>query len=75
MFDGGCPYCGMASGTVEKLNSDLKIVNWHDKASQSFLEAQFNSTPFSMVFVDYDRSKVLVGDTVADKVASKSKVL
>lgn len=74
IFDGECPYCKMASETVEKLNDDVMVIDWKNEASQSFLEAQFDSTPFSMVFVDSETDEIWVGDEAADKVASESKV-
>lgn len=73
VFDGECSYCTMASETVQVINNDITVIDWQNKIVQSFLELQFDSTPFSMIFIDLDREEVLVGDTAADRIASNSK--
>jgi predicted DCC family thiol-disulfide oxidoreductase YuxK len=74
VFDGECRYCTMTSKTVQTINNDITVIDWQNNIVQEFLEIQFDSTPFSMIFIDIDREEVLVGDSAADRIASNSKV-
>lgn len=74
IFDGNCPYCMMASVTVENLNDNIKIIEWQDESSQNFLQKQFNNTPFNMVFVDSEKDSVWVGDKAVKEIADRSRV-
>lgn len=74
IFDGECPYCSLASETVQSINDEVMVVDWQNDVVQEFLELQFDTTPFSMVFVDLEKSEVTVGNTAAGKVADNSKV-
>ena len=73
IFDGDCPYCKMASVAMENLDDDIRIIDWHNDSSQSFLRAQFDDTPFSMVFVDYNKNKLWVGEKAAEEIADRSR--
>lgn len=68
IFDGKCPYCNLASETVQSINDEVMVIDWQDDVVQEFLELQFNTTPFSMVFADLEESEVTVGDTAAGEV-------
>lgn len=72
IYDGECTYCTMASLTVEKLDEDIGIKDWNSDFSQSFLEAQFDSFPFSVFFVDREEEKIWVGDSAIDMIAGQS---
>lgn len=74
VFDRECSYCTLASQTVQTINDDIKVIDWQNEVVQDFLELQFDSTPFSMIFIDVDKEEVLVGDVAADRIASNSKL-
>lgn len=74
IFDGECPYCNLASETVQSINDEVMVIDWQDDVVQEFLELQFDTTPFSMVFADLEDSEVTVGDAAAGRVADNSKV-
>lgn len=65
IFDGECPYCNLASETVQSINDEVMVIDWQDDVVQEFLELQFDTTPFSMVFADLEDSEVTIGDTAA----------
>ncbi|OYR89373.1 DUF393 domain-containing protein, partial [Halorubrum distributum] len=51
IFDGDCPYCSVAAVALRRLDG-VVAVPWEADPVGPFLDAQFGSRPFAMVFVD-----------------------
>lgn len=73
IYDGECLYCGLACRMVQKLEEDIEIVDWNSEFSQSFLDAQFDSIPFSIFFIDTSKNKLWVGDDAIRMIESQSE--
>ena len=71
IFDGECPYCSVAARTLEALDT-VGAISWYDDAAQTFLEAQFDETPFAMFLVDRRRERVYAGRSAAKELADRA---
>lgn len=73
IYDGECPYCSIAARALQAVD-DLGAISWYDDAAQSFLEAQFDATPFAMVLVDTKTDTVYAGRAAAEELADRAKM-
>lgn len=71
IYDGECPYCSVAASALKRLD-DIGAVSWYDDSAQTFLEAQFDETPFAMFLVDRDRNRVYGGRSAAKELAERA---
>ena len=71
IFDGECPYCSVAARTLEALDT-VGAISWYDDAAQTFLESQFDETPFAMFLVDSRRKRVYAGRSAAKELADRA---
>lgn len=73
IYDGECPYCKLASVTVDKIEEDINIIEWQNKASQQFLNHHFEDPPFGLIFIDPSEEKIWLGSDAVSKISSKTK--
>ena len=71
IFDGDCPYCSMAAVALRKLDG-VVAVPWEADPVGPFLDAQFGSRPFAMVFVDPVERRVYAGRSAAEELADRA---
>ena len=71
IYDGECPYCSVAARALRQVD-DMGALSWYDDAAQSFLQAQFGSTPFAMVLVDESEGLVYAGRAAAEELAERA---
>jgi hypothetical protein len=71
LFDGDCPYCSMAAVALRRLDG-VQAVPWEADPVGPFLDAQFGSRPFAMVFVDPDEERVYAGRSAAEELADRA---
>lgn len=73
IYDGECPYCSIAARALEQVD-DIGAISWYDEAAQSFLQAQFDATPFAMVLVDGTTGTVYGGRSAAEELAERAGI-
>jgi len=71
IFDGDCPYCSMAAVALRRLDG-VEAVPWEADSVGPFLDAQFGSRPFAMVFVDPGERLVYAGRSAAEELADRA---
>lgn len=71
VFDGDCPFCSAAASALRRVRG-VGAVPWGDDAAQSFLDAQFDETPFALVFVDDEEGRVYVGREAARELCERA---
>jgi len=71
IFDGDCPYCSMAAVALRRLDG-VEAVPWEADPVGLFLDAQFGSRPFAMVFVDPGEGLVYAGRSAAEELAERA---
>ncbi|WP_435093899.1 DUF393 domain-containing protein [Halorubrum sp. N11] len=71
IFDGDCPYCSVAAVALRRLEG-VEAVPWEAEPVGPFLDAQFGSRPFAMVFVDPDERRVYAGRSAAQELAERA---
>lgn len=71
IYDGECPYCSIAAKALEAVD-ELGAISWYDDAAQTFLQAQFDATPFAMVLVDTRTNTVYAGRAAAEELADRA---
>jgi predicted DCC family thiol-disulfide oxidoreductase YuxK len=71
VYDGECPYCSLAAKALRQLDT-VGAISWYDEAAQSFLEAQFDETPFAMFLVDERLGRVYAGRSAAEELATRA---
>ncbi|ELZ40376.1 hypothetical protein C463_15695 [Halorubrum californiense DSM 19288] len=71
IFDGDCPYCSVAAVALRRLDG-VVAVPWEADAVGRFLDAQFGSRPFAMVFVDPVERRVYAGRSAAEELAERA---
>lgn len=71
IYDHDCPFCSAASTAIRQLE-DVGVVPWDDPASQAFLEAQFDDTPFALFFVDVEAETVWAGRAAASELCHRA---
>ncbi|WP_435073203.1 DUF393 domain-containing protein [Halorubrum sp. HHNYT27] len=71
IFDGDCPYCSVAALALRRLEG-VVAVPWEADPVGPFLDAQFGSRPFAMVFVDPGERKVYAGRSAAEELADRA---
>ena len=71
IYDGECPYCSVAATALERVD-DIGAISWYDGAAQTFLEAQFDATPFAMVLADAGAETVYAGRAAAEELARRA---
>ncbi|TKX54724.1 MULTISPECIES: thiol-disulfide oxidoreductase DCC family protein [Halorubrum] len=71
IFDGDCPYCSVAAVALRRLDG-VVAVPWEADPVGPFLDAQFGSRPFAMVFVDPAERRVYAGRSAAEELADRA---
>ncbi|WP_144920107.1 thioredoxin domain-containing protein [Halorubrum salsamenti] len=71
IFDGDCPYCSVAAVALRRLEG-VVAVPWEAEPVGPFLDAQFGSRPFAMVFVDPGERRVYAGRSAAEELAERA---
>ncbi|MGM0448264.1 MAG: DUF393 domain-containing protein [Methanobacteriota archaeon] len=71
IFDGDCPYCSVAAVALRRLDG-VVAVPWAADPVEPFLDAQFGSRPFAMVFVDPAERRVYAGRSAAEELAERA---
>ena len=71
IYDGECPYCSVAARALERIEN-IGAVSWYDESAQSFLQEQFDATPFAMVLVDSEQRRVYAGRTAAEELTQRA---
>ncbi|QAU12361.1 DUF393 domain-containing protein [Halorubrum sp. BOL3-1] len=71
IFDGDCPYCSVAAVALRRLDG-VAAVPWKADPVGPFLDAQFGSRPFAMVFVDPSEHRVYAGRSAAEELANRA---
>ncbi|GAB7008520.1 DUF393 domain-containing protein [Halorubrum trueperi] len=71
IFDGDCPYCSVAALALRRLEG-VVAVPWSADPVGPFLDAQFGSRPFAMVFVDPAERRVYAGRSAAEELAERA---
>ncbi|GAA0718047.1 hypothetical protein J2744_002820 [Halorubrum trapanicum] len=71
IFDGDCPYCSVAAVALRRLDG-VVAVPWEADPVGPFLDAQFGSRPFAMVFVDPVERRVYAGRSAAEELAERA---
>lgn len=71
LFDGHCQFCSRAAAIAQR-TARTEIVPLEHEASQTFLSAQFDSIPFSLVLADFEHQKVHVGRNAARKISDRA---
>lgn len=71
IFDGDCPYCSVAALALRRLDG-VVAVPWEADPVGPFLDAQFGSRPFAMVFVDPAKRRVYAGRSAAEELANRA---
>jgi len=71
IFDGDCPYCSVAAIALRRLEG-VVAVPWEADPVGPFLDAQFGSRPFAMVFVDPVERRVYAGRSAAEELADRA---
>ena len=71
IFDGDCPYCSVAAVALRRLDG-VVAVPWEADPVGPFLDAQFGSRPFAMVFVDPVERRVFAGRSAAEELANRA---
>ncbi|WP_423996829.1 DUF393 domain-containing protein [Halorubrum trapanicum] len=71
IFDGDCPYCSVAAVALRRLDG-VVAVPWEADPVGPFLDAQFGSRPFAMVFVDPAKRRVYAGRSAAEELAERA---
>ena len=71
IFDGDCPYCSVAALALRRLDG-VVAVPWEADPVGPFLDAQFGSRPFAMVFVDPVERRVYAGRSAAEELAERA---
>lgn len=73
IYDGECPYCKIASVSVDNINEDISIIQWDHELSQKFLDVQFEDPPFGLIFIDKSKDKVWLGEDATYEIAERAK--
>lgn len=73
IYDGECPFCSAAASALRRI-PNVGAVPWGDEAAQTFLAAQFEETPFALVFIDADESRVYVGREAGRELCNRAGV-
>nr|WP_223301806.1 DCC1-like thiol-disulfide oxidoreductase family protein [Haladaptatus sp. R4] len=73
VFDGDCPFCSAAASVLRRVRG-VGAIPWDAEAAQSFLEAQFDATPFALVFADNEEGRVYVGREAARELCERAGV-
>ncbi|WP_423745078.1 DCC1-like thiol-disulfide oxidoreductase family protein (plasmid) [Haladaptatus sp. SPP-AMP-3] len=73
VFDGDCPFCSAAASALRRVRG-VGAVPWDDAAAQSFLEAQFDETPFALVLAEREEERVYVGRDAARELCERAGV-
>lgn len=73
VFDGDCPFCSAAASALRRVRG-VGAIPWDTEAAQSFLEAQFDATPFALVFADDEEGRVYVGREAARELCERAGV-
>lgn len=71
LYDGDCPFCSAASTAMRQLEA-VGVVRWDDPASQAFLEAQFDDTPFALFFADGEAARIWAGRAAARELCTRA---
>lgn len=72
IYDGECPYCKIASISVDNINEDISIIEWDNKLSQKFLDLQFDESPFGLIFIDKSKDRVWLGEDATYEIAERA---
>ncbi len=71
VFDGDCPFCSAAASALRRVRG-VGAIPWGDDAAQSFLDAQFDETPFALVFAEREEGRVYVGRDAARELCERA---
>ena len=73
LYDANCPYCSVITKALHQVK-DLGAVSWEEPPAQSFLEAQFGETPFTVIFVNVTEGQVYAGNAAARELALQTGI-
>ncbi len=73
IYDGDCGFCTAAATAVGQLDT-VGVIPWQSAPAQAFLEAQFESPPFTLIFVDTVSNRVALGRDAARTVADRAEM-
>lgn len=73
IYDGECPYCKVASATVENIDNEINIIKWQNEQSQKFLSKLFDDPPFGLVFIDPNKGKVWLGSDACSEITRRGE--
>ena len=71
IYDGECPLCSAAATAMRRLPG-VGAISWYDEPAQTFLEAQFETVPFALVFVDSEEGRVYAGRAAASELCERA---
>jgi predicted DCC family thiol-disulfide oxidoreductase YuxK len=71
VFDGDCPFCSAAASALRHVDG-IGAVAHCDPESEAFLRAQFEDTPFALVFADAANETVYVGRYAASELCDRA---
>lgn len=71
VFDGDCPFCSAAATAVRRVDG-VGAVAHGDPEARRFLEAQFETAPFALVFADVRDERVYLGRDAAVELCERA---